>query len=147
MAIYKPPKARWPVAVFVGALGLLLGLGLGFALGQEEPDAAEGVRLVQQELAAAAAGLEVAEIEYTEAVDDSGVVEEVEYQGSLDTLESSRARYESVHDALAALAPDQAEEILESYKKVANAMRDTAPPDHVSAVLSGLSRLLKGETG
>ena len=145
MAIYKPPKARWPLAIFTGVLGLLLGMGLGFVLGQEEPDAAEGVRLVEQELAAAAAGLEVAGIEYTEAVDDGEVVSDAEYQGSLDALGSSRTRFESVREPLAALAPDLADAIDTTYDETETAMEERAATEEVQQLLDSLSELLKGE--
>lgn len=147
MAIYKPPKARWPLAVFVGVIGLLLGIGLGFLLASEDPDPAEGVRLVQQELTAAAAGLEVAGIEYTEAVDDGEVLTDAEYQGSLDALGSSRDRFEAVEDALATLAPDAADEISEGFDEAESAMEERADAEQVQAILAGLTRLLKGETG
>lgn len=134
------------MAVFAGVLGLLLGIALGFVLGQEDPDAAEGVRLVQQELAAAAAGLEVAGIEYTEAVVDGEVVSDAEYQGSLDAIGNSRTRFESVEDALAGLAPDLAEQIADGFDEAESAMEDRAPTEDVQALLDELSGLLKGET-
>lgn len=145
MAIYKPPKARWPVAVFAGVLGLLLGIALGLVLGQEEPDAAVGVRLVQQELAAAAAGLEVAGIEYAEAVDDGEVLSDAEYQGSLDALESSRSRYEEVSEALEALAPERAAEIAAGYNEAQAAMEGSTPAEDVASLLDDLRALLQGD--
>jgi hypothetical protein len=147
MAIYKPPKARWPLAIFVGIAALLVGIGVGLVLGNEEPDAAEGVRLVQQELTGAAAGLEVAGIEYTEAVEDGEVTNEAEYQGSLDALESSRDRFESVSDALATIAPDRADEIASLYEETAEAMESRAPTEDVEALLDELSEQLKGDAG
>lgn len=146
MAIYKPPKARWPLAVFAGVLGLLLGLGLGLLLGSEDPDPDEGVRLVQQELAAAAAGLEVAGIEYTEAVDDGEVLSDAEYQGSLDAIANSRTRFESVRDALATLAPELAEQISTGFDDAEAAMEERAASEEVQQMLDELSALLKGET-
>ncbi|MGH2807749.1 MAG: hypothetical protein ACRDKT_10790 [Actinomycetota bacterium] len=146
MAIYKPPKARWPLAVFAGVVGLLVGVGVGLVVGREEPDASEGVRLVQQELASAAAGLEVAGIEYEEAVEDGEVLNDTEYQGSLDALDSSRTRFEGVEDALATLAPDQAEAIASGYDEAAGAMEGRAPPDEVQGLLDELSELLKGDS-
>lgn len=144
MAIYKPPKARWPLAVFSGVLGLLIGLGIGFVLGGEEPDADEGVRLVQQELIAAAAALEVAGIEYAESVDDGRVVTEAEYNGALDALESSRERFETVKDALALLSPRQAEEIATAYEEATSAMEATESEQDVQELLDGLDELLTG---
>jgi hypothetical protein len=145
MAIYKPPKARWPLAIFVGVVALLIGVGIGLLLGNEEPNAEEGVRLVQQELTGAAVGLEVAGIEYTEAVENGEVTNDAEYQGSLDALESSRDRFESVRDALAALAPDLAESIATAYEETAGAMESRAPAEDVQALLDELSGLLKGD--
>lgn len=144
MAIYKPPKARWPLALFAGALGLLIGIGIGFLLGQEDPDAAEGVRLVQQELTAAAAGLEVAGIEYSEAVENGEVTNDTEYQGSLDALESSRNRFEEVSEALASLAPDLADSIKAGYDRAESAMEDKSHAGEVAQLLGDLSELLKG---
>ena len=145
MAIYKPPKARWPLAVFAAVAGVLIGIAIGFLIGREEPNAAEGVRLVRQELTAAAAGLEVAGIEYSESVEDGEVVNDTEYQGSLDAVESSRDRYETVADALATLAPQQADAIESGYDEVAAAMEDHEPPEDVEASLSALADLLKGD--
>ena len=146
MAIYKPPKARWPLAVFVGVIGFLLGIGLGFLLASEDPDPAEGVRLVRQELTAAAAGLEVAGIEYTEAVDDGEILSDAEYQGSLDALDSSRDRFESVEDALATLAPELADEVASGFDETEAAMEERASSEEVQSLLDDLSGLLKGET-
>jgi len=145
MAIYKPPKARWPLAVFAGVVGLLVGIGIGFLLGGEETDPLEGARMVQQELASAAAGLEVVGIEYTEAVDDGTVVNDTEYRGSLDALESSRDRFEAVEDAVAALAPELAQSITDAYDATADVMEAKEPAEDVQALLDELSELLKGE--
>ena len=147
MAIYKPPKARWPLAVFVGVAALLVGIGIGLLLGTEEPDAAEGVRLVQQELTAAAAGLEVAGIEYAEAVDDGEVVNETEYQGALDALDSSRVRFESVQRPLETLAPSLSDEIATAYNDAQEAMESNAATKDVQAILDELAELLKGDAG
>lgn len=147
MAIYKPPKARWPLAVLVGVIGILVGIGIGFLLGSEDPDPSEGVRLVKQELIGAASGLEIAGIEYEEAVDETGVVKEAEYEGSLDALESSRTRFETVAEALATLAPAQADEIAAAYDEIEGAMREEAPVDEVLELLDELSGSLKGESG
>ena len=144
MAIYKPPKARWPLALFAALVGLLIGIGVGFVLGREDPDPAEGTRLVRQELTAAAAGLEVAGIEYEEAVDDGEVVNDTEYQGSLAALESSRDRFESVRDALATLAPEHADEIEAAYDAAATAMEAPEPPDEVQQLLDEVTELLEG---
>jgi hypothetical protein len=147
MAIYKPPKARWPLAMFVGLAALLVGIGIGLLLGNEEPNAAEGVRLVQQELTSAAAGLEVAGIEYEEAVDDGEVVNDTEYQGALDALESSRRRFESVQRPLATLASSLAEEIEAAYDDAQGAMESKAATEEVQGILDGLAELLKGDAG
>ena len=143
MAIYKPPKPRWPLAVFCVVVGVLVGTGIGLLLGRDEPNAAEGVRLIQQELTGAAAGLEVAGIEYAESVENGEVTNETEYRGALDALASSRDRFESIKHALATLAPDRAGEIEAAYEEAAAAMEDRIDGDALDELLDGLAALLK----
>ena len=143
MAIYKPPKARWPLAVFAGVIGLLIGLAVGFVLGREDPDPAEGARIVQRELTGAAAALDVVGIEYAESVENGEVTNETEYQGALDALASSRDRFESVSAALAVLAPERVDALASAYDDVAAAMEDRADGDEVDGLLDELAEMLK----
>ena len=143
MAIYKPPKARWPLAVFCGVLALLVGIAIGFVLGREDPDPAEGVRLIQQELIGAAAGLEVAGIEYSESVENGEVVNDTEYEGALAALQSSRDRFESVSAALRELAPERVQEIEVLYDEIAAEMEAQAESDAVTQMLDDLEAALK----
>ena len=42
MAIYRPPKPRWPLAIGVGVVCLLIGIGIGLAVGQSRTRSCRG---------------------------------------------------------------------------------------------------------
>jgi hypothetical protein len=144
MAIYRPPKPRWPLAVGTLVVGLLIGLGLGFALGGEDFDAADAATEIRGTLSAAAGSLEVASIEYSEAVEGGEVVAEAEYRGAVDAVESSRSQYEEVEPAVEGIAPGVATEISDSYDEVERLMSDVADEEEVAAALAELEELLAG---
>jgi hypothetical protein len=144
MAIYRPPKPRWPLAVAAFAAGALIGLALGFALGGDEFDATEAAAEIRTTLAAAGGILEVAGIEYAEAVQDGEVQAEAEYRGALDALENSRERYTEVEPALETLAPEKAAEISDAYGAIETMMADIADEQGVETALDELESLLTG---
>ena len=145
MAIYRPPKARWPLAVATFVGGLLLGLLIAVLL-RSDPDPAAVAGDVTTELAAAAGSLEVVLIEYEESVVDGEVQQDAEYRGALDALGSSRDRYESVSDAVAALAPDRADEIEGTYDEAESQMEDLVDATELESTLSALEDLLRGDS-
>ena len=145
MAIYRPPKPRWPLAIGVGVVCLLIGFVVGLALGSREPDPAEVAADLRADLVAAAGSLEVAEIEYTESVSDGAITRQAEYDGALGAIESSEARYREVAPAIESLVPSRSEEIDALYEECASAMRDRADPTEVSDCLDQLLDLLEGE--
>ncbi len=147
MAIYRPPKARWPLAAAVGCAGLGLGILIGFLLGGSEPSPSESVRQIRSVLVRAAGSLEVAAVEYRESVDDGVVVDETEYEGALGALRSSRSRFATIEAALEDLFPTQVETIDELYDRAGAAMEARAPARRVEASLAELEVLLEGERG
>jgi hypothetical protein len=145
VAIYRPPKARWPLAVAVGVGGVLVGLITGLALGSSDPDPEEAGREIKAALVSAAGSLEVAAIEYEESVADGEVTRETEYEGALGALDSSRARYDDVRPVLVSLFPSQVEPIDDLYGEIEQLMRSRSDPTHVNAALQELESILKGE--
>src|SRR5918992_4350436 len=119
MAIYRPPKARWPLAIATAVAGLVCGLLIGLAIGSKDPDPLEAAEEIRATLLSASGSLEVAAIEYEEAVGAEGVESEAEYEGARDALASSRAGYGEVRPALEALAPAIAESLDELYDRCA----------------------------
>lgn len=142
MAIYRPPKARWPLAIAAGAVSLAIGLGIGVLIGDDELDPGAAAAQVRSELISAAGSLEVAAVEYEESVSDGEVTRRAEYEGALDALASSEDRYGDVAPALETLAPARADDISSAYVRCGDLMADLADPSEVGGCLSDLGNLL-----
>lgn len=146
MAIYRPPKARWPLAAGAGLVCLILGLIVGLAIGNRDPDPLDIARDLKTDLLEAAGSLEVAGIEYEESVANGEVVKRTEYDGSVAAVRSSRERYDRVAPALRSLAPARAAEIEDRYESCTEQMLDRADATSVAGCLDDLGALLKGES-
>ena len=145
MAIYRPPKARWPLALAVGITTLVIGVGIGLSIGTRDPSPSEISEMLKSDLISAAGSLEVAEVEYRESVAAGEVTNETEYEGALAALESSRERFESLEPALESLFPSRSEDIAAEYDGCDSAMRSRAPASDVATCLEELRDLLQGE--
>jgi len=145
VAIYRPPKPRWPLAVAAFLGGLILGALVAFLL-QGDPDPAAIAADVDAELAAAAASLEVVAVEYEESVEEGEVVQEAEFRGAESALASSRTRYEAVAAAVETLAPERAAAIDGAYVDAEGLMNERASAEELSDVLADLEELLRGDT-
>lgn len=144
MAIYRPPKPRWRAVAMGIAIGVLLGGSVGFALGRpNEPDLAEAVGAIRGTLARAAGSIEVAAIEYEEALEDGEVVARSEYEGALAAVSSAQDSYREVRAALLQLVPAKATAIDEAFDRLVDAMRGMADPEEIARVASELEELLK----
>lgn len=129
MAIYRPTKPRWPAALASGVIGIAVGLIAGSLLASGDPDLEAISEDIRAALRGAAASLEVAEIEYTEAIEGGS---ETELGGSRDALASSRARYEEVAEGLRTLAPERAATIEVLYDRLGDAMSSRSPVAEVA---------------
>ena len=146
MAIYRPARARWPLAVAVGIVALIVGVLVGLALTGD--DGSTGAEDIQAALFAAAGSVEVAGIEYEEAVAAGGdITSRSEYAGARDALESGRSRYQEVRDSLESLAPERVDGLDEAFDEAEGLMADAADSDEVGAALDRLEDLLKGASG
>lgn len=143
MAIYRPPKPRWPLATAMGVVGILTGALIGFVVGGQDPDPVEAAEKTRSTLASAAGTLEVVAIEYEESVDDGLVVREAEYRGALDALESSRQRFEESLPAIEVLAPDRGDELAARYEELEQLMSEKADPQRVESIAEDLAEMLK----
>jgi hypothetical protein len=142
MAIYRPPKPRWPLAIATGAVGILIGVLIGIVVGGTDPDPVEAAEETRAALVSAAGTLEVVAIEYEESVDSGTVVKEAEYRGALDALESSRRRFESSLPAIEVLAPDRGDELAAGYEELERLMSEKAEPQEVETTAEDLAELL-----
>lgn len=125
-----------------GVAGIVAGFATGFAIGREPVDPLAGARSVSSELSRAAASLEVAAIEYREALTEPGGVQEAEYEGALDALASSRRRFTDVRAALEVLMSNYAQQIAAAYDALETAMRDRADVEDVDRLIEDLRALL-----
>jgi hypothetical protein len=146
VAIYRPPKPRWPLAAGAGVIGLLIGIGAGIGIGSRDPDPADVADDLRSDLVAATGSLEVAEIEYAESVSDGEIVRQAEYDGALGALESSESRYREVAPAIESLVPTRAQVIEDLYSECSNAMRERVSSVELTECLDRLRGLLEGET-
>ena len=145
MAIYRPPKARWPLALGVGVAALLTGLVVGLTLGSNDMDPGEAAQDIKAELVSAAGSLEVAGIEYEESVSGGEITRQEEYDGALSAIASAKERYESVRPALASLVPSLATQIDDGFSRCEELMSEAADPAEVAPALGELEGLLKGD--
>jgi hypothetical protein len=144
MAIYRPPKARWPLATVAAIAGAACGLVAGLAIGSKDPDPLVATQEVRASLVSAAGSLEVAVIEYEEAVGPEGVERPAEYEGARDALASSRARYGDVRSALDVISPGLVEQLDELYDRCGDLVEQRAAPEDVEACAAELERALEG---
>ena len=144
MAIYRPPKPRWPLAVAAGVGGLLVGLLIGLMLGSGDPDPAEAAQEVRTALTASAGSLEIVAIEYAESVSDGAIESQPEYDGAVAALESSHTAYEEVAGALRELAPANAAAIEQGFDDIQSLVDDLAEPGEVEGAIQDQRDLLTG---
>jgi hypothetical protein len=142
MAIYRPTRRRWPLALAAGCLGLGAGVGVGALVARGSPDPVAAVRALRADLAGAAALLEVVEVEYRESVARGRVVAEAEYRGARDALERSRTRYLAARPALRVLDPAAADAIDRAYDALAALVDRRGDPGEVQAAARSLRALL-----
>ncbi len=142
MAIYRPQRPRWRLALLTGAVGLFVGVLVGWGLLRPEPDPGEVLGDVRRTLASAAATLEVVEVEYAESVRNGRIVASPEYQGARDALASSRARYLEAREAVAAVAPNAASAIDASYGQLQRLIERRTAVENVSRVAGDLRQML-----
>lgn len=146
MAIYRPPKPRWRLALLCALAGLAVGLVLGLVLAADDQDPTDAAHAIRAELVAAAGSLEVAAIEYEESVVDGDVVAEAEYEGAVGALASSRERFDEVRPALVSLLPAHVDPIDALYEEIEQSMTARVDAAEVTDSIEQLIALLEGET-
>jgi hypothetical protein len=148
MAIYRPPKSRWPTALLLALIGLILGVLIGWlAFGRTEPDPREALERMREGLGEAATTLEIVTIEYSESVDGDEVVNRTEYEGAQDALARSRGSYQEFRAATAMVDEGATQEIEDAYDELEQLVDAPASPEEVEAKTDELEALLRDVIG
>lgn len=128
MTISRPAPRRWPIAVAAAVLGAIVGLLIGLALGGDDSsDPADAWRETSSKLTQAASLLEVATVEYKEAVRNGKVVRPPEYRGARGAVARSRELYFEARGALGLLDTALVARIDDAYGGLAAALAERAP--------------------
>jgi hypothetical protein len=146
VAIYRPPKRRWPLAAAAGLAGIVIGIAAAAVLASE-PDPVESLRVTKSQLAQASAVLEVAEVEYSEAVENGEIESQAEYDGALGALDRSRALFLSAAPVVRFADSDVAGSIERSYDEIRATMEAPGSEEEVAALLEELAAQLDGALG
>jgi hypothetical protein len=124
--------------------GVLVGLGLGLAIGggDDEADPVSGLRDARGSLQRAVDVLEIVTVEYAEGVEGGRVTSDPEYQASRRAITRSRDLYAEARPVLAYIDPDDATRIDRAYARLARQAADRAPEQEVERGAQDLSAAL-----
>ena len=144
MAIYRPRRSPWPLAIGIGLLMLLIGFGIGYAaFGTRPPDLDAAAAEVQARLSESRGLLEVAAIEYREGAPDGTIVSEAEYGAAEQAVARADAAFAVVAGPMATLAPERVTAISDGFASLNRLIDDLATPDEVDAAVEALTDLLQ----
>jgi hypothetical protein len=144
MAIYRPPKQRWPAVLVAAVAGLLIGVVIGWlAFGRAEPDPQESLDQMRVAFNDAATILEIVAIEYSESVQGTEVVNRSEYDGAVEALARSRTRYREFRAAIAMVDQQSIERIDSAYEELDRLVGQPASPQVVETKTGELAALLQ----
>ena len=142
MSLYRQPaRARASILAAVAAVALLVGGGIGFAIGRSsapEPSAREVVDRLAEDLGPAVNGLELLPREYAQAASGSGN----EIAGVEGGLRRIRAAVDAAHDDLVVLDPARTRRLNAAVLALEGAVRSKAPPARVQQLAEAASAVL-----
>jgi hypothetical protein len=147
MTISMPGRRRWPAAVAGAILGVAVGLVIGLAVsGGDDSDPVGAVRDARSTASRAAAILEVAPIEYGQAV-QAGAEAEEGLRGAQGVVERSRSVYQEVRPVVSLIDPQAATAIDHRYARLLAAIRARQPAPEVNRATKRLQGLLREPLG
>jgi hypothetical protein len=148
MAIYRPRRSPWPLAIALGIAALLLGFFAGYVVfGTRPPDLDAAATAVQAELSRARGLLEVAAIEYRQGAPDGAIVSEPEYAAAQSAVANASEAVDSVMAPIRAVAAERAAALEDGFATLTEQIERLAPPDEVGATTDALIALLEGSGG
>jgi hypothetical protein len=135
VTISRPSRPSWPRLVAIGVAGILIGIGVGVALGggDDEPDPVQGLRDARSSLGRAADVLEIVAVEYAEGVEDGRVVSAAEYDGARRAVARSRSLYGDARPVVAYASAVTATRLDHAFPRLARKVAARAPEEEVAA--------------
>jgi hypothetical protein len=143
MAIYRPRRSPWPLAVVLAGLAMLIGFGVGYAVfGTRPPDLGAATEVVQERLTEARGLLEVAAIEYREGAPSGSIANQPEYDAATRAVTRAQDAVDAVDEPLRTLAPDRAAALEDGFSAIGTLMSEVAPPDAIDDAVDAQIELL-----
>lgn len=151
MSVYRDPagrRSRLLAAAIVAAA--VVGAIAGFVLARatdDDPTLAEQVAELRDELAPALSALELVTIEYREAVRDSEVVEQTEYDAARSQAASAAAAVDSAAEDLSLIAPEETEAAEQGIAELEELIEARADASEVGRVANAARGQLAAAAG
>jgi hypothetical protein len=144
VTISRPARPRWPGILAAGIAGILIGVGVGLALGggDDESDPLAGVRDARGSLQRSASVLDIVTVEYAEGVQDGRVVSAPEYQGARRAIARSRELYADARPVLVYVDAELATRIDDAFQRLAQEASARVPEEELAADARALARSL-----
>jgi hypothetical protein len=128
VSLYRQPgRARARTTAVVAAITLVVGGGIGFAIGaasggDDEVSVSEAVAQLRRDLQPVANGLELVTTEYPQGVKDGRVVAQTEYEAAKADVARARDTVADHAEDLQALAPERAAALQRTLADLAGAL-------------------------
>ena len=134
MSLYRETGRSGRQGLIAGAIALVIGLGVGYLLGNtntEEPSFSEAVAALRADLGPVTNGLELLGGEYPQGVRGGEIVAQTEYDGSVSNVERIRDVLAAHVDELEQLDPEAAAKLTDLVGQLEQAVAAQASPAEV----------------
>jgi hypothetical protein len=147
LSLYRQPgRLRAPVLAAVALVALLVGGGIGYAIGHSsapDPSVADAVAELRSQLRPAVSGLQLLPNEYRQALSGSGA----EYVGVQGAMKRIRSSVEDAQADLAALNREQAQELARLVRELDQVVAAKGPPSRVDQLTRQANAALAQASG
>ena len=154
MSLYRQPgRARARTTTIIATVTLLVGGGIGYAIGaaasggDDDVSVSEAVAHLRRDLQPVANGLELVTTEYPQGVEDGRVVAQTEYEAAKADVARARRVVADHADDLQALVPDRAADLQRTLAALASALETRADEAGVERLAGQATDALRAVLG